>query len=182
MLTNPEKLISIYWYFALIGTIVFVLKTLIPIDTGTEVTGDFNVSVDTDASFNLFTIEGISAFFMSAGWIGWFALKELEYSVQYSITISVIAGLLGMFLFAFLISQFKKLEHVPKADIKELEGKKGKAYLRFEANGSGKIQIEFMSKLQILDAINSTEDVIDSFCEIEVTKTENGTIYIKRAE
>ena len=66
MLFDPEKIITLYWYLALIGTIIFILKVSLPLDAGGEVSGDFTSITDTDASFQFFTIESISAFFMSA--------------------------------------------------------------------------------------------------------------------
>ena len=60
------------------GTIVFLVKTFLPIDFGAEVTSDFNIMTETDASFTLFSIESIAAFFMCSGWIGWLCLNHLH--------------------------------------------------------------------------------------------------------
>lgn len=180
MLINPEKLTAIYWYAAIIGTIVFILKTSLPLETGTEVDTDFTSVTDTDASFNLFTIESIAAFFMCGGWMGWVAFAQLHYELKISISFAIAAGIFGMYLFTWLITQFKKLEHNPKADIKELVGKQGKAYMQFAPNGQGKIQIEFNSALQTLDAVNNTDIQINAFDQIKVVKVENEIIYIEK--
>ena len=124
-----ENLGSIFLLCAVLGTVVFVLKIALPVDSGTEVSVDFNSMADTDASFSLFTIEGVSAFFMMSGWLGWFSYAKMNYPPKISALIAFIAGFIGMFFFAFLISKFKKLEHVPKFDLKTLEGKSGKAYM-----------------------------------------------------
>lgn len=178
---DSEKLINIYFYSGLIGTIIFILKTALPIDTGSEVSTDFTSSIDSDASFHLFTIEGIAAFFMCSGWMGWLAFKQLNYELQMSLIISVGSGVLGMAFFSWLIQTFKKFEHVPKPDYKELLNKKGKAYIRFKSKGTGEIMIEFNSKLQTLDAINEMEEEIAPFSPIVVTKVEGDTIYVKKA-
>ncbi len=164
------------------GTIVFIIKTVMPIDFGTEVTGDFLNLADTDSSFNFFSIESIAAFFMCSGWIGWLCLKHLHYSTKLSALIAIACGLAGMFLFAWTIFQLKKLEHIPNADPKELINKTGKAYMNFAPRGGAKIQIEFQSKLATLDAINDSDEEIKSFEKIKVVKIENNQIYIVRED
>ncbi|MDO5437026.1 MAG: hypothetical protein Q4F80_02390 [bacterium] len=180
MLLNPEKLIALYWYLAIIGTVVFILKTSLPLDSGAEVGGDFTSVTDVDTSFNLFTIESIAAFFMCGGWMGWLAFAQLHYELKITMLIAIVSGLLGMAFFTWLISQIKKLEHTPKGDINELQGKKGKAYMQFAPKGNGKIQIEFNSKLSILDAKNLSDDEIKTFESIKVVKIENEEIYITK--
>ncbi len=177
---NSVNLTTVYWYMAVIGTIVFILKTAFPIDSGTEVDTNFTSVSDTDSSFNLFTIEGISAFFMSGGWMGWFSFSKLHYEMKLSLSLSVISGILGMALFSFLISRFKKLEHIPEASLNELVNKCGRAYMKFAPKSSSKIEIEYNSKLSILDAINLEDEVINAFEPIKVIKVENGCVYIKK--
>ena len=167
---------------AIFGTVVFLIKTFLPIDFGSEITGDFNAMVESDASFNLFSIESVAAFFMCSGWIGWLCLNHLHYSTKLSALIAFICGFLGMLLFAFSIAQLKKLEHIPNADPKELISKTGKAYMNFLPKGNAKIQIEFQGKLATLDAINDSEEEIKAFENIKVIKFENNQIYIVKAE
>jgi len=178
MLLNALSIADAALCCAILGSIVFVIKTFLPVDFSTEVAADFNVMSDTDASFNVFTIESISAFFMCSGWSGWLCLSQFHYGVKLSALIAVITGLAGMFLFIFLISKLKKLEHIPTPNIQELVGKTGKAYMNFSPKGSAKIQIEYNSELATLDAINNSDEEIKAFENIKVVKVENNQIYI----
>ena len=83
-----------------------------------------------------------------------------------------------MVVYAWLIAQFKKLEHVPTASFEELVNRTGKAYMSFAPKGSGKIQIEFKEKLATLDAKNYSDEEIKAFDSIKVVKIENNEIYI----
>ena len=47
---------SILFWIAIIATIVFVLKTLIPVDMGSEISSDFTSMSDMDSSFNVLMI------------------------------------------------------------------------------------------------------------------------------
>ena len=178
MLLNVENISDLALWCGIAGTVVFALKTFIPVDFGTEVGGDFTSIADTDASFSLFTIESIAAFFMCSGWMSWISLVQLHYSITLSALIGAVSGLIGMFLFAWLIAQFKKLEHIPNPSLDELVNKVGKAYMNFAPQGTGKIQIEFNSKLTTLDAINNSNEEIKAFEHIKVIKVENSQIYI----
>lgn len=180
MIIDPEKIIAFYWYTAIFGTIVFVLKIALPMDTGAEVSTDFTSMTDTDSSFNLLTLEGISAFFMCLGWTGWTAFSILHYELKTALIVSIVSGLAGMILFAWLISLAKKLEQINKYDLTTLVDKTGKAYVRFQPKGSGKIQVEFNSKLDIVDAKSLSDEVIESFSSVKVVKVEDNTVYIDK--
>lgn len=175
---DSEVLSGFYWYCAIIGTIVFVIKTALPIHSGTEISADFTSLTDSDSSFGLFTVEGISAFFMCSGWMGCLAYDHLKYGLEMSAVVALISGILGMVFFTWLISVFKKLEHTPKVDLNELVDKTGKAYLKFAPRGAGKIEIELNSKLSVIDAYNDSDVEINVFDLIKVTRVENDNVYI----
>lgn len=181
MALNVESLSNILLYCGFLGTIAFIIKTFLPVDFGAEVQTDFTTIADYDTSFHIFTLESIFAFFMCSGWMGWISLAQLHYSVKLSLSIAIISGIIGMLFFAWLIAQFKKLEHVPTHSYDELKDKIGKAYLNFAPKGNGKIQIEFNGKLDTLEATNNTDEEIKSFDSIKVVKIENNIIYIEKA-
>lgn len=178
MLFNVLSFTDVALCSAIFGTVVFLIKTLVPIDFGSEVSGDFNVLAESDASFNFLTIEGIAAFFMCSGWMGWYALNFMHLSVKKSAAVAVVCGILGMLFFAWLICQFKKLEHIPTANPEELVNKIGKAYMNFAPKGNAKIQIEYHGELATLEAINDSDEEIKSFENIKVVRVENNQIYI----
>ena len=171
---------NLFLICAILGTGIFFLKIFLPIDSDAEIGGDFTNITDTDTSFSLFTIESISAFFMCLGWMGWAAQSHLHYNFKISLIIAIISGIIGMLFFAWLITQVKKLEQVPKNDINELVNKSGKAYINFEPKGTGKISIEFAGRIQEFDARNNTDEEIKSFEPIKVVKIENNEIFIEK--
>ena len=168
-------------YCGFIGTIAFIIKTFLPIDFGAEVQSDFTTMADYDTSFHLFTLEGIFAFFMCSGWMGWISLTKLQHQLPTALTIAIVSGIIGMLFFAWLITQFKKLEQVQKVSYEELVGKFGKAYLNFAPKGNGKIQIELNAKLDTIDAINYTDEEIKTSDSIKVVKVEKEQVYIEKA-
>jgi len=171
---------TVFLVFAIISTIIFVLKVALPFDSGSEISSDFTNIADTDTSFNFFTFEGICAFFMSTGWMSWFSKAFLHYSTKISLIIGIFCGIAALFFYGWLISKIKKLEYIPTADKKELIGKTAKAYMQFAPFGQAQIEIEFNSKLEILDAKNNTDVQIQSFEMVKVVKVEDDIIYIEK--
>ena len=180
MVIDPGTLETVYWYSAIIGTIVFLVKTIFPVDTGAEVSTDFTSMADSDASFSIFTIEGISAFFMGFGFMGWYSFSQMHHELRTSLILAVITGIFSMLLFVWFISLARKLEHKAPYDVTTLLDKRGKAYVHFSPKGTGRIQIEFNSKLETLDAQNNGEAEIEAFAPIKVVKVENDIIYIEK--
>ena len=177
---NGGVLNNLFLICAFLGTGIFALKTFMPIDSGSEIGGDFTGLTDTDASFSLFTIESVSAFFMCFGCMGWAAKDYLHLNLKIALIIAVVSGIIGMLFFSFLVTQIRKLEHCPKVDLNELVNKKGKAYLNFEPNGTGKITIELGGAERELDARNNSDQEIKSFDPVRVIKIENDEIYIEK--
>ena len=171
---------NIFLICACLGTGIFLLKTFLPIDSGSEIGGDFTNITDTDSSFSLFTVEGMSAFVMCFGWMGWASEKFMGYGMKLSLIIALVSGIIGMLFFSFLIAKIKRLEYDPKGNINDLVGKTGKAYLNFAPNGTGRIQIEFNGRLEEFDARNNSDAEIKSFEPVKVVRVENNEIFIEK--
>ena len=165
---------------AFVGGGIFILKTFLPVDTGSEITGDFTSVTDTDTSFSLFSIEAISAFFMCFGVMGWASKNYIHYGLKLSLIIAVISGIIGMVFFSFLITKMTKLEYIPTSDINDLVNKTGKAYMNFLPKGVGKITIEFNGRLEEFDARNNSDTEIKSFEPVKVVRIENNEIFVEK--
>lgn len=175
---------NIFLWLGLIGTLLYVIKTIMFMFGGgdMEVETDFDSMSDTDTSFHFISLQAILAFCMGFGWAGLAAHVNFGLSGIISIIIAFVSGLLFMLFNAYLFYAVKKLDHVVKVDLKELVGKTGNAYTSFEANGNGQIQIEINKRLSIYDAINISDVKINSFEVIKVTKIEDNKIYIEKGE
>lgn len=175
---------KIYYYIGLFATILFILKLLIFSITGgdSEVSGDFNTETDTDCSFNFLSLQAIIAFFMGFGWMGYAGLHQLSMGQIKSFAYAVIAGLIFFFASVFLMFGVKKLEKTIKKDKSSAVGKLGKAYTKFAPDGKGQIEIEINGQLTISDALNTTNEDINSFEIIKVVELKNDLLYIEKVK
>lgn len=173
---------QIYYYVACFATIIFAIKLIIFTFTGggSEVSGDFNTEFDADTSFDFISLQTILAFLMGFGWSGFAALKQFGISHLYAFLCAVGIGLIFMFVTAYLMFMVRKLEKNVKKDKTTAIGKTGKAYTKFEPNGSGQIEIEINGQLTIANALNTKDENIESFEMIKVIKVENDILYVEK--
>ena len=181
---STDSVIQIYYYLAIFATIVFVIKLIMFTIFGgdSEVAADFNSEIDTDVSFNFISIQSVLAFFMGFGWMGYGALQQFELTQLVSFVVAFIVGFIFMFVTAYLMFMVKKLEKNVKKDKTTALDKVGKAYTAFEPRSKGQIEIDINGQLTIAEAINATEEHINSFEVIKVVKVLDDILYIEKLE
>lgn len=181
---TPESVLKIYYYIALFSTILFVLKLIIFnfIGGDSEVFADFNTEVDTDPSFNFISFQSIIAFFMGFGWMGYAALKQLEFTQVKALIFALIVGILFMLGTALLMFTVKKLEKNVKKDKSTAINRVGRAYTGFAPMGLGQIEIEINGQLSVVEASNNTDENINAFDLVRVVKVSDELLYIEKVK
>ena len=177
-----NNLWQVYYYIALFSTILFVLKLIIfnLFGGGSEVFADFNMEIDTDPSFNFFSVQSILAFLMGFGWTGYAGLKQIGFSHLMSFGMALAVGFLFMAVTALLLFSIKKLEKNIKKDGTTALEHIGKAYTNFEPNGSGQVEIEINGQLSVANATNTTDEEIKAFDFVKAVKVTDDMIYIEK--
>ena len=173
-----------FFTIGIISTALYAIKLVIFIFVGgdVEIDSDFDVTTETDTSFNFLSVQSVLAFLMGMGWSGLAALKQFGLSSAISIVIAIAVGLIFMFGTAYLMFSIKKLNKIIKIDYTTLVGKTGKAYTSLSPHKEGQIQIDVNEKLSFLTAINDSDEEISSFTPVKVTKVENDQIYVIKGE
>ena len=178
--TTLSMMGQVFYNIALFSTIFFIIKLIIFMVFGgdTEVNADFNSEFDSDPSFNFISVQSLLAFLMGFGWMGYASL-EWKFSALISIVFAIAGGLILMSISVWLVFMMRKLNSTPKYDLNSLVEKTGTSYTKFDAKGTGKIQIEFNGKLETFEAWNETEESIESFKNIKVIKIVDNKIFIQ---
>lgn len=178
----PEylNLQNIFLVISLFSTIFYIVKMCLFLFLGgdVEVDSDFDSLCDTDPSFSFFSIQSMLAFFMGFGWVGLFALTQLKASILISVICAFFVGIIFMFISAWLMFMVKKLDKRIVVDLNTIVGTTGKAYTLFKPKSEGQIEIVINNKLDILRAINMTDEEIEAFAQIKVEKVEDNKLYI----
>jgi len=183
---------------ALIGSTLFLIRTVLFFiggDADTEIDGDFDsVGIDIDgdiefagddishidsaASFHIFSLHGITGFFMMFGLIGLAMSKQSNLGPAISVLGGLIAGVFTMWLVAKIFMSMKKLQSDGTLNLKTAIGKEGTVYLNIPAEGTGKIQIIIQERLKIFNAISDKKEEIKTGENIKVIKVISGNIFV----
>lgn len=148
----------VYWASVIIGGLLFLFRLVAfffgggDLDAGFE--GDIDLSPgDTDASFNLLSLQSLSAFFLMFGLTG-LALVSADYGTIWTILGGVIAGIFTIWVVSIIFSSMKRLQADGTIVINNAIGKEGTVYLSIPAKGRGKVSVSVQGSLKIFDAIS----------------------------
>jgi membrane protein implicated in regulation of membrane protease activity len=164
---------QIFWYIAIPFSIILLIQMILTFagisggssDVGAD-THDGNISSehhtgDMGQPFQFFTLRNFIAFFTIFGWSG-IACINAGLSNVITVLISIISGLVAMFVISLLFYFITKLAESGNSNIRNAVGKTGKVYIPIRANSanSGKIQISFNNSLREVTAITKgSEDI-----------------------
>ena len=178
-LSNLQK---IYWIIALPSTVIFLLQMVMMLLGGdSEIDGDGDFDGDHGSGMNIFSVKSVVSFLMFFGWTGLAAYQKgiLGWG---AIGLSFGAGLIMMFVTAWIFFLLLKLQHNNITNMKDAIGKTGEVFLRIPSKktGNGKIEIMLNGGLRSIDAVTEDAEDIITGSFIEVTGIINDIYIVKR--
>lgn len=135
--------------------------------------------LDSAASFKIFTMQSILAFFMGFGWLGLAARMEWNLGYFLSTVLAFMFGVGLMFFTAFLMSQVYRLNAVRQRNLYQTLGDDAKVYLTIPEEGKGKVQAVVDGSLRVMDAV-SKSGRIEQFKNVEVVGVEDPSTLVVR--
>lgn len=129
--------------------------------------GGFSV----DADFALLSVRSIIAFFTFFGWTGTISLGNGA-SILIAVLSASVAGLIAMFIVAYMLFWFAKLGQAANVNMNETLFKTGQVYLTIPGNreGQGKIHIQAGKSLREVDAMTEHLTAIPTGSRIRVVE------------
>ena len=191
----------IYWVSTTIGGTLFILRTIMMLAGGgfsddsldatfdADISGDLDISGDmegdfegdhaeeSDASFKLLSLQGLTAFFMMFGLVG-LALLKASLHVLLTVFGGALAGLFTVWVIGLIFSQMKRLQSDGTISIKNSVGEKGTVYLTIPSNGTGQIQVTVQGSLKIFDAVSKGKNGIATGEQIQVIDVADGNTLV----
>lgn len=158
----------VFFTCALLGGGIFFLRLILMLvgfgadgddaDLG-DLGGDGDASHhDSDSSFKLLSLHGLTAFFMMFGLVGLSLSRQSLIPDLLAIVAGIAAGLFTVWLIGKLFSGMKKLQSDGTMRIANAIGQEGKVYLNIPAEGTGQVQVVVQGQLRIFDAVCSGKE------------------------
>ncbi len=171
---------SVYWFFAVIGSVVFIIQFLLTLmgfdDGGTDIDGDGDISFGEHADsglgdFHIFSVRSIVAFVMFFGWGGilWGHHGWLGFFG------ALLLGIGMMVVTAFILLGMMRMQQESNIGSKDIVGCSGIVYLRIPENEQGKVTVTVAECTREIKAIADEE--LKKGIAVDVIKHINGRLY-----
>jgi len=155
-ISTPSTLEIIFLMSGFLGTAFFlILMTMMML--GDIVGGvfdsvfDTDFTMDSDLSFELFSIQGLAAAVMMFGWVGMFTLEATDTEI-YAVIVGGFAAASSMYGVGLMLKGIKGLESDGTMKHEDAIGERGQVYSRIRSNESGEVQVAVDGTLRTLTA------------------------------
>jgi membrane protein implicated in regulation of membrane protease activity len=155
-----------FLFSAVVGGAIFILRMIMMIFGlgGHDVhDGQFDYSdthADADASFKLFSLHGLTGFFMMFGLVGLGLSRQRLIPDLFAGAVGVLAGLATVWVIGKVFSTMTKLQSDGTLRLSDAIGQQGKVYLTIPAGGTGQVQVAFQGRLMIFEAMSANKEAI----------------------
>ncbi len=179
---NLDSFEKMFWYIAIPSSVLFLLQTLLTMTGiwgGADMDGDVDNDFDGDTSFPIFSIRNFIIFFTVFGWSG-IAMYQNDFEKTTTIIVSVILGIIAMFIVAGIFYFMTRMVESGNFDIKLAVSKIGQVYLPIgsERSNIGKIQINVQGSLKELEAMTDEVEDLKTGSAVEVIEVINNQILL----
>lgn len=175
---------KVFLFCALVGGIIFVIRMiLMVVGLGDHDAHDGGLDHadghgDSDVSFKLFSLHGLTCFFMMFGLVGLGLSRQFWVPDIIAAAVGTIAGLFTFWIIARLFSSMTKLQSDGTLKLSNAIGQQGKVYLTIPAEGTGQVQVSFQGRLMIYDAISADKEEIKTGDQIVVIDITGGNTLV----
>lgn len=128
-------------------------------------TGDVH---DSDLSFKLLSLQGITAFFMMFGLVGWAVMRQGQYHAPVLLIAGTVAGLLTVWVMKKIFHFATLMQSSGTMNLKNAIGQEGTVYLTIHPGDSGKVQVSVQGRLSVLEAVAEGNEEIKTGESIRV--------------
>lgn len=147
------------------------------LDTDLDSTDIDNAQKDTGFTFGWLSFKNLINFLLIFSLTGLISVeKGLSHSL--AIILSILSGVIFIFIMGFLFSMMKKLSQNNTPEMKNLVGEIGTVYLKIPIDGTGQVKLTHGSALKIMDARSNVEIPRDA--TIKVIKTLGNIVYVEQ--
>jgi len=176
---------QLFFYSAVGGGALFVIQLILLFMGGTtDVDIDLDADVDiggdvghaaADASFKVLSLQGITAFIMMFGLVGWAMRADSKAGPMASLAVAVAAGAASTWLIGKIFTTFHRLQSSGTLNMKGALGASGQIYLTVEPDKPGKVNITVGNRLLTMEAITEGDDILKTGTPIIVSRVISDT-------
>lgn len=155
-ISAPTTMEIIFISCAVFGAAFFILMLILMLVGGLiggaiDTAFDADLSLDTDLSFEMFSLQGISAAIMMFGLVGMYTIKSTETDVL-AVFAGGIAAIASMYAMKMMMQSIYELQTDGTMQISQAIGVKGQVYSRIKPGETGEVQVTVSGGMKTLQA------------------------------
>jgi len=135
---------------------------------------------DSDLSFKALSLQGITAFFMMFGLVGWALVRQGNVPALVSVAGGTIAGLITVWVMKKIFQMAGSLQSSGNIDLKNAVGQEGRVYLTLRPGQVGKVQITVQDRLSIFNATTEGNEEIKTGQTVRVVRVSADTLVVEK--
>jgi hypothetical protein len=135
---------------------------------------------DTDISFKLLSLQGITAFFMMFGLVGWAVIRQGDYPPLVPIASGTAGGLITVWIMKKVFQCATSLQSSGTMNLNNAVGQEGTVYLTIRPGQIGKVQVNVQNRLSVLNAITEGTEEIKTGADVRVVKIKADKLVVEK--
>ena len=182
--STPSTLELIFLMSAFLGTAFFLVLMVLML-LGDIVGGvfdsvlDTDFSMDSDLSFELFSIQGLAAAIMMFGYVGMFTIKATDTEV-YAVIAGGLAAMVSMYGVGLMLKGISDLQVDGTMKYEDAIGQRGEVYSRIKPDETGQVSVAVDGTLRTLKGRNKDKtQLLDSGDFIRVVDVIGSTLIVE---
>jgi hypothetical protein len=162
---------SFFWCCALVGTGMFILQFLLSFVSDLDNEASNGDAGADSVKFKWVSKQAITGFLMMFGWSALTCQNQFNLPKGMTLMISVVAGLVTVFLIGFIFKTARKLHSSGSIfSLEDIIGKEAVVYQRIPSDGIGKISVSLHQMTHEVDAISDNGEELPSFVTVRIVK------------
>lgn len=135
---------------------------------------------DADISFKLLSLQGITAFFMMFGLVGWAVIRQGDYPPLVPIASGTAGGLATVWIMKQIFKWATSLQSSGTMDLNNAIGQEGTVYLTIRPGDIGKVQVNVQNRMSVLNAITEGTEEIKTGDDVRVVKVKADKLVVEK--
>lgn len=173
----------VFMICAAVGGLTFTVRMIMMFAGGgdSDMGGDMEMDVggDSDTSFQILTVEGLTVFFLMFGIIGLCLHISFHLPAVFAIAGAFAAGMASVWLIAKVMILVSKLQSSGTIDLRTAIGQEGTVYLRIPEEGTGKVNVTVQGRLKVMEALSNKKEEIKTEGRIIVVDVVNNVLVVE---
>jgi membrane protein implicated in regulation of membrane protease activity len=138
---------------------------------------------DSDLSFKALSLQGLTAFFMMFGLVGWAMVRQGSIPAAFSILGGMLAGFATVWMMKKIFQWAGTLQSSGTLDLQNAIGQEGHVYLTIHPGQIGKVQVVVQGRLSVLNAMaEDKNEEIKTGQRVWVVRISADTLVVEKLE